>query len=257
MQYAVVNGVRATAAPRGKGICPSCGGDMVAKCGTQIIHHWAHVSSQCDPWWENETQWHREWKEEFPEEYREVGHVAEEGEIHRADIKHPSGLVVEIQHSAMPEKERDARENFYGNMIWIVDAAPFLKNLHICHPLPRPDSVLAQDLRWHYADNGRDGANRGMFWRISENALGAEMVLTHSLSEIRDEIRENYIGHRQYYWKKPRQVWKTSTKPVFLDLGGGLTGRLGLYGPQDLPCLQYYPRKFLINALRAGVIPPN
>ena len=258
MQFAIVNGVRSTATSGEKGICPTCGGRMVAKCGTQIIHHWAHVSRQCDIWWENETAWHREWKECFPEDYREVGHVADDGEIHRADIKHPNGLVVEIQHSSMPEKERDARENFYGNMIWIVDASPFKQNLHICHPLPNPQSELAQDLRWFFAAKGRKrGANRGMFWRVSENPNEDEGVLIHSLEDIRDEVRESYIGHRQYYWTRPRHVWQTSRKPVFLDLGGGLMGRLGVYGPQGLPCLQYYPKKFLINALRKGVIPPN
>ena len=44
------------------------------------------------------------------------------GEKHIADIKASSGFVVEIQHSPISEQELLSRENFYGDMIWIVDA---------------------------------------------------------------------------------------------------------------------------------------
>jgi hypothetical protein len=40
MQYAVVNDVRTEAFPGGKGICPICSADTIAKCGTRIVHHW-------------------------------------------------------------------------------------------------------------------------------------------------------------------------------------------------------------------------
>lgn len=46
---------------------------------------------------------------------------AENGELHIADICTPNGLVLEFQHSAIKSEERRAREEFYGNMIWIVD----------------------------------------------------------------------------------------------------------------------------------------
>jgi hypothetical protein len=257
MQYALVNNNREVATPKAKGNCPSCGGDMVAKCGPKVIHHWAHVSRQCDPWWENETAWHREWKEQFPEGYREISHVAEDGEIHRADIKQPSGLVVEIQHSAMSDKERDAREAFYGNMLWIVDAAPFIKNLHICHPLPTPESDLAQDLRWFPAKNGMKGANRGQFTRVSKMKPGDTLVEIEPIDRIIDQIRANYRGHRQYYWIRPRTVWLTCKKPVYLDLGGRLMGQILYYGEQELPCIKLYLKNFLMNCLLQGVIPSD
>ena len=86
------------------------------------VWHWAHKSKKmCDHWWENETQWHRDWKNCFPEEWQEVVHFAEDGEKHIADVKTPSGLVIEFQHSAIKPDEQRSRELFYRNMIWIVD----------------------------------------------------------------------------------------------------------------------------------------
>jgi hypothetical protein len=57
----------------------------------------------------------------FPEECREISHIAPDGEIHRADIKTPSGIVIEVQHSAMTDAERLSREAFYENLVWVVD----------------------------------------------------------------------------------------------------------------------------------------
>ena len=45
------------------------------------------------------------------------------GEIHIADIKTPDELVVEFQHSAISPTDRVAREQFYENMIWVVDGS--------------------------------------------------------------------------------------------------------------------------------------
>ena len=55
-------------------VCQCCGSELVPKCGKVRIHHWAHKSeSTCDHWWEHETEWHRDWKNEFPLEWQEVG----------------------------------------------------------------------------------------------------------------------------------------------------------------------------------------
>ncbi|WP_218834777.1 competence protein CoiA family protein [Burkholderia ubonensis] len=63
MQFAIVEDERREAFPGGQGVCPTCGVATIAKCGPRVMHHWAHASRRdCDPWWENETPWHREWK---------------------------------------------------------------------------------------------------------------------------------------------------------------------------------------------------
>ena len=75
MRYALSNEGRIEATPKANGICQCCGSDLIAKCGTQKIWHWAHKGKRnCDHWWENETQWHRDWKDNFPKEWQEVIH---------------------------------------------------------------------------------------------------------------------------------------------------------------------------------------
>lgn len=108
-------------------ICPVCGEIVIPKCGNIKIHHWAHKTKQhCDPWWENETEWHRQWKNEFPNDYQEVKMKDEKtGEMHVADVKTPTDIVIEFQHSSIKEQEQYSREQFYKNMIWVVDAKKY------------------------------------------------------------------------------------------------------------------------------------
>jgi competence protein CoiA len=124
MKFALVDGQRQEAQPKRSGVCPACGSPMVAKCGDVRVHHWAHlVGSDCDPWWEHETEWHRAWKDRFPKEWQERVHQAESGERHIADVKTDQGWVLEFQHSNIHPDERKAREAFYQKLIWIVDGA--------------------------------------------------------------------------------------------------------------------------------------
>ncbi|MGJ8530101.1 competence protein CoiA [Maritalea sp.] len=123
MKFALVNDIRQDPLPKLKGICANCGSEMVSKCGRVKVWHWAHKGREhCDPWWENETQWHRDWKNQFPTEWQEVSHIDPvTGEKHIADVKTPHGLAIEFQHSPIKAEERQSREKFYGDLIWIVD----------------------------------------------------------------------------------------------------------------------------------------
>ena len=70
-----------------KGSCPCCGAEIIAKCGKIKVHSWAQkIKENCDHWWENETQGHRDCKK-IPVEWQEVVHIAEDGEKHIADLK--------------------------------------------------------------------------------------------------------------------------------------------------------------------------
>lgn len=130
MRFALVDGVRSNAEPERVGQCPSCGATMIAKCGTQKIWHWAHKGERsCDPWWEPETEWHRNWKNHFPAEWQEqIGHDGS-GEKHIADVRTPYGLVIEFQHSHLDPAERATRERYYGNMVWVVDGTRLKRDL--------------------------------------------------------------------------------------------------------------------------------
>src|SRR5215831_13776625 len=95
---------------------------MTAKCGDHRVHHWAHRAIRsCDRWWEPETEWHRAWKNHFPEDCQEKIHWSASGEKHIADVKTESGVVLKFQHSFLCPEERDARERFYQKMVWVVD----------------------------------------------------------------------------------------------------------------------------------------
>ena len=121
MKFALANDKRIEATKGGKGVCPSCGSKLVAKCGEIVIHHWAHMKKCDDHWWENETEWHRNWKNEFPDEWQEIIHYDESGERHIADVKTSEDWVIEFQHSAISKEERNSRDSFYNKLIWIVD----------------------------------------------------------------------------------------------------------------------------------------
>jgi competence protein CoiA len=122
MKFALVNGQRQEAQPSLSGECPGCARPMVAKCGQRRVRHWAHKGRlACDPWWENETAWHRAWKDQFPADWQEIVHLAGDGERHIADVKTGDGWVIEFQYSPIKPEERRSREAFYPKLIWVVD----------------------------------------------------------------------------------------------------------------------------------------
>jgi len=260
MQLAVVNGDRVEATPGQVGQCPDCGRKAVAKCGPKVMHHWAHAGRNCDPWWENETQWHRDWKNLFPQECREISHTASEGEIHRADIKAPGGIYVEVQHSAMSQAERQSREAFYDNMIWIVDGLPFAKRFHLDHILPDPRLEWVQDLKWFpVTQPPRYGAN-GLYHRFSLIAKDKEewpegnMHELFSMHHRRQEFEEAYIGHHQYFWLRAHSTWLEATRSVYLDFGSHHLMRLERYPVGDLPCVRLVNKLELVSQLHAKSI---
>jgi hypothetical protein len=123
MRFANVDGNRTEALPKMRGSCPACEAEVISKCGKHVIWHWAHKGRKnCDRWWESETDWHRSWKNNFPADWQEIIHTdPTTSEKHIADVKTPGGLVLEFQHSPINPNEVSAREDFYRNLIWIVD----------------------------------------------------------------------------------------------------------------------------------------
>ena len=266
MQYALVNGRRSEARKGAKGTCPDCKRAMVAKCGPRVMHHWAHASRRnCDPWWENETDWHREWKGQFPEECREVSHIAPDGEVHRADIKTPTGIVIEVQHSSMADEERESREEFYRNLIWILDGKSFSKSFHLGNMLPDPNAEWVKDVVWtpcarsayrFLAEPIKDDIPS--FWRISdlskecpgltkankhERLPEGTMVLMHPSYEVEAEAKADYRGHHHFYWTRPRRTWFDAKCPVYIDFGEEILYKLQTYDETGLMCVHLVAKK--------------
>jgi competence protein CoiA len=149
MRIALVDGRRREAQSGLEGVCPFCGARMIARCGEVYAPHWAHYRlTECDHWWENETEWHRTWKNQFQLEWQEVVHTANDGERHIADVKTDRDWVLEFQHSYIKPEERRSREVFYEKLIWIVDGrrrerdepqfeAAFNRGVPFAHPYAR------------------------------------------------------------------------------------------------------------------------
>ncbi len=237
MKYAIIDGLRSLPKPHKKGQCPLCGYDVMSKCGGKIIWHWAHVAKKhCDPWWENETLWHREWKDKFPIEWQEVVHFDEaSGEKHIADVKTSMGQVIEFQNSPISREELKQRETFYKNIAWVINGEKFKNNFHILHGLPDPKSHLLNDIVFFPRKHNHQGK---LFFRKSENPGNSTMVEIHSINEIQDEIWTEYRGHHLYDWVNPRSVWYESNKKVYIDFGDEYLWNLQIYDNRGLPCVQ-------------------
>lgn len=155
MRFALNNNELKEAQPGLKGFCRGCDQPVIAKCGTVRVHHWAHESTRmCDKWWEAETQWHRTWKDHFPQHWQECFMPDHQtGEKHIADVKTEHGLVIEFQHSHLNPQERATREKFYRNMVWIVDCTRliydyprFVKGHSEMQATSKPDIFHVYDL---------------------------------------------------------------------------------------------------------------
>jgi Competence protein len=96
MRFALLEGRRVEAKPKQRATCPGCQSEVVAKCGKHNAWHWSHKArAHCDPWWETEGEWHRNWKNRFPVDWQEI--ICDDsasGERHIAEVKTPSGLVM-------------------------------------------------------------------------------------------------------------------------------------------------------------------
>lgn len=184
--------------------------------------------------------------------------MAPDGEIHRADIKTPTGIVIEVQHSAMTDEERLSREAFYCNLVWVLDGSAFRDSFQVHHMLPEPTSAIAQDLIWIKAGPRLHGANRGIFLRLSE-CLKEDPTVTkatvrggwmHFLPDIEAEVAEAYRGHHQYVWIRPRRTWLDATCPVYIDFGEDWLARLETYDESGIPCIFLVSkRKFVHDVL--------
>ena len=199
-----------------------------------------------------------------------MSHTAPDGEVHRADIKTPTGIVIEVQHSAMTDAERESRESFYENLIWILDGRSFRKRFDIGRMLPDPDSDGFEDIVWIRLPRPRSPHRPSLepsdmvspFWRISVEAesypgLTKEniesvmppnrLVLWHNGEEIREQVLANYKGHYQFHWVRPRKTWLDAKSPVYIDFGGDLLYKLEEHDLSIGLCVQIVAKRKLIH----------
>lgn len=178
------------------GFCPLCNEAVVAKCGEIKVHHWAHKSRvECDPWWENESQWHRDLKALAPPERREVIKPP-----HRADIVAESGTVIELQSTRIQPADIKAREAFYGKMIWIIDGSRFLDRFEIHE---RFDDRSGFKIRWKNIHKHWITARKPRFIDFGANVSIASLLAAKGFDT--QTYGDNTYDHI-YTYKDPERI---------------------------------------------------
>lgn len=196
-------------------MCQYCGSTMISKCGPLTQWHWAHKTRvQCDHWWEPETAWHRKWKNQFPKSWREKVRFNNSGEKHIADLWINQKRVVEFQHSYLRQADLESREEFYDDMVWIVDG-----------------------LRYKAGDR-RNKPDAGIF----------EINLCRKIREIPLTYTFNWISRCKLF-----ERWILAKKPVFMDFGGNNLWRLVDFRPStQMGIVGPIGRQYLIQDLQNG-----
>ena len=230
MKYALLNGKKITAQPNLMATCLCCGAEVKSYCGEINQYHWRHLNlTQCDLWYENETKWHRDWKNYFDSSYQEVvKHDSKTGEKHIADIYNPKKeVVIELQHSPIKPNEIRAREQFYNRMIWVIDLIGVDKNLSFINDKFNLEYQLTK-----MRQNPTEKIEVPDSFAISEiekemNALSSILRLPDKdenmdyLRALEDEYKKlcKLPNHYLMLWKYRHKYWEASSKHKFIDIG--------------------------------------
>ena len=150
-----------------RSVCACCSAPVRAKCGSIVVHHWAHDHARdCDPWYDTGAHdWHLAWQRQNPADWceRVIGK-------HRADLLTPDGLVVEFQHSPLSPEEIAEREAFYGahapaGMLWVWDARAFGKRIEVTKFDQRTGEVC---FRWKHPRKSMFTCRARQWWDLGE-----------------------------------------------------------------------------------------
>lgn len=106
--------------------CPYCNAPLIQCRGRVKIPYFSHKKGHlCSDTWNYDqmSEWHLNWQEQYPRENREVSITNTFGR-HRADVL-INGTVIEFQHSPISVEEFNARNEFYTacgyRVTWLFD----------------------------------------------------------------------------------------------------------------------------------------
>lgn len=153
-----------------------------------------------------ETLWHSNWKGAFPRSFREKTFLNRElGYYHRADVFTKCGTAIEFQNSAITLEELKSREEFYPNLVWVVNGAKF-KGFKVLKHLPDVDDARLMDFEFSHTAN---------LTMVRKNET---KVMTFHHPELRSiPFTSHYYSFR---WTHPHRVWYAAKCPIIIDLGG-------------------------------------
>lgn len=130
--------------------CPLCNGELIQKCGTSRISHFAHkTNDDCEMWSSDMSDWHCNWQSQFLPDSQECV-ITYNGVKHRADV----GLkktVIEFQNSPISSDEFQERNRFYTSagyrVIWLFNLMEEYDKGHIS------DDVEEYKFVWKWASH--------------------------------------------------------------------------------------------------------
>lgn len=166
-----------------------------------------------------ETEWHREWKNAFPQALRERTFLNKtENYYHRADVFTACGTAIEFQNSSITLAELQSREAFYPNLIWVVNGAKF-KGFKVLKALPFLNDPKLAEFEFS------QGSNLTLIRKADlELGVANPRPLTFHHPELRGiNFSTCYYSFR---WSNPHRVWYQATCPIVIDLGGYFLYRL-------------------------------
>lgn len=217
MRFArLASGTISEATTGAKATCPGCEREVIAKCGPIVTWHWSHLCSDCDPWYEPMSEWHRKWQARFPVQQTEVV-MRHGGEHHRADVVIENGGVLELQASRIETKEIQSRERFYGHMAWLFRCDWFDRLRFVGRVRCRCSGCEPQNATYTVTD--RDGSY--------STGLTADAAL-QTVREWSDDHRQAWVtkdferacraeknGAWKMRWTRPRRSMLSIKKPMF------------------------------------------
>jgi hypothetical protein len=218
------------AEPRTTATCPACGKTVIPKCGDIISWHWAHKTKDCDAWSEPESQWHLDWKDQFPKGWQEVVIGP-----HRADVKTPYG-VIEFQKSSISVTEIKKRESFYGKISWVIDSSDWAIMGFDSYENELPEGTA----RWLWPRKCWTQANGPIYLDRGENCI---FFVTSIYERVGYKCKETIIEYtsmtkRQFVEKATGMMQsKNLLMPYFHPAYGYLKNRRDLLPPWPARCI--------------------
>ena len=201
MIWAIKYNQKIKASPNTNAICPLCNSEVISKCGDIKMWHWAHKNNDdCDTWYEPESEWHKSWKENFPKEQQEI--VVGK---HRADIKNSKGIVIELQNSSISSEEIKEREEFYKEMIWLLNGETIGRNLS----LNKKENYFT--FRWYHPPKRWLVTGKEIYIDLGDNKNEVNQ-LKKELLEIDEKLEEgNLLG---YYYFEKKNILENKIKSI-------------------------------------------
>ncbi len=111
--------------PHARGWCIACGYELIARCGSHRVKHWAHKPySSCIAIQEDETDWKREWRQLFKPDFCEV---VRDGVFFDAICNNDTPVMLRV--TAIDTDKLVSLQEKFPKMICIFDAQKIWGNL--------------------------------------------------------------------------------------------------------------------------------